>query len=159
MYQELISYSFDAEEWTADGNLVDFTQIVYPDILEELIYGDLALTDEKDHVKCLHLSEVELGYLAINLAYHAQQLQAGKATKAIIASPYQHFELSLQLDAEKICTISFVEEPEKQIGIHLDTLLAQTRDFRKNLWVDMVNHYPSLATIEGYEAMETAFNA
>lgn len=159
MYQELISYTFDAEEWTADGQLVDFTQLAYPDCTSEIGYGDLALTDEREHAKCLHLSEVELGYLALNLSFHAENLQKGKFQKVFIASQHQHFELELLMLADKICEIRLADEPEKCIMMHIDMLVIQTKNFCHNLWVDMVNHFPSLQLIEDYATMEQDFTS
>ena len=156
MYNELISYTFDAEEWDYEGNHLDFAEFEYPDCLSEMVYGDVAFTDEQDHAKCLHLSEVELGFLAIQLAFQLTRLETGAITKATIASIHQHFEIFIAL-AGKQCTIGLVEEPEKQISMHLQTLQSQLRNFRNNLWIDMNNHYPSLQQIQDYETMEGEF--
>lgn len=157
MFQELITYSFDAEEWTTDGQLIDFTQLAYPDCLSEIVYGDFAITDERDHAKCLHLSEVELGFLALNLAFHAENLQKGKFQTAFIASPHQNFELELVLEADKTCLVRLVDEPEKTVCIQIDELLKQAKNYCQNLWVDICNHFPALSSVEDYEAMEEAF--
>ena len=157
MYQELISYTFDVEEWTSVGQLTDFAQLAYPDCTSEIGYGDLILTDEREHAKCLHFKDIELLYLALNLSFHAENLQKGKSQKAFIASQQQAFELELLMHANKVCEIRIADEPINQITMHIDTLVAQAKKLRNNLWVDMANHFPLLTSVEDYENMENDF--
>jgi hypothetical protein len=156
MYQELISYSFDATEWAEDGKYADFTQLAYPALLSEISYGDLALTDEQDHAKCLHLSEVELPFLAIHLKHQIARLQNTEVVEAFITSIHQHFELVLRLEGTT-CIIGFVEEPEKNIAISLENLQMQVRNFSQSLWVDMCHHFPLITEVRNFEKMEQDF--
>ncbi len=157
MYNELISFTFDAEEWTLDGNTIDFKQLAYPDCLSEITYGHLTLTDEKNASKFVIINDVELGYLAITLSFQAQQLTQGDITKASVASLHQHFDLLLTVGKDKVCTLCIIDEPEKNISMHLDTLNDQLRNFRNTIWVDMYNHYPQISEIEDYANMEADF--
>jgi hypothetical protein len=157
MLQELITYTFDAEEWTTDGQLIDFTELAYPDCLSEIAYGDLILIDEKEQAKILTISDAELGFLALNLDFHTKNIQQGKTTKAFIASPHQHFEIELLLEAENVCTVRHTAEPEKSITMHISTLIAQAKNFRDNLWVDMLNHFPTIDSVDDFEVMESDF--